>query len=229
MQSLWPLRYPLYLERLKLHAALRGIDFTELRASYRGTKREKYLDFRRYVRRNLYICRELGLLNRTPRRRILDIGCGGGMFLYCAKYYGHEGVGIDIDDDFYARMAERLGVDRRFEPVRPFQPLLVEGKFDVVTCIATAFDRYYDRYGGHRHYWSAPEWSFFLSDLEKRLTPDGKVFLWLNRQNVDREVYDDRLREALWHSKIRDGKRRFLLDRASLAQAIATLRRTQGA
>ncbi len=228
MYAWLPVRYPLYYERLKVHAALGKVDFSQLRERYRGTKREKYLDFWRYVRRNLYICRELGLLSRAPRRRILDIGCGGGLLLYCAKYYGHEGVGIDIDDEFYARMAERLGVDRRLEPVRPFQPLLVEGKFDVITCIATAFDRYYDRHAGHRHYWSAPEWSFFLSDLEKRLTPDGKVLLWLNRQNVDRDVYDDRLREALWHGKIKDGKRRFLLDCASLAQAIASLKRTEG-
>jgi SAM-dependent methyltransferase len=225
MHSWFRFRYPLYLERLKLHLALGKIDFGPLRNRYRGTSRAKYLDFRRYVRRNLYICRELGLLNREPRRRFLDVGCGSGLLLYCAKHYGHDGVGIDIEDPFYAEMAALLGVDRRIEAVVPFQALAAEGPFDVITCIATAFDRYYDERGNHKKHWGADEWRYFLADLEKRLSPGGKIFLWLNRQRIDRDVYDEELGRALRHNKIGHGRRRFLLDRAGLTRALDALSR----
>src|SRR6266571_7842598 len=38
-------------------------------------------------------------LNRTPPLRILDLGCGAGYFLYVCKFFGHEGLGLDTDDE----------------------------------------------------------------------------------------------------------------------------------
>jgi 2-polyprenyl-3-methyl-5-hydroxy-6-metoxy-1,4-benzoquinol methylase len=137
---------PLIAERIAIHMALREIDFGPVRSRYGHTSRAKYLKPRRNVRRNLRVCRALGLLD-SPPLKILDIGCGSGFLLYCAQRYGHEAVGIDVEDSFFAEMAALYGVDRRIAPVRPFEPLTIEGRFDVVTSTLVTFDRYRDEQG----------------------------------------------------------------------------------
>src|ERR1700722_1988553 len=37
-------------------------------------------------------------LDRSPPLRILDLGCGAGYFLYVSKCFGHEVLGLDLDD-----------------------------------------------------------------------------------------------------------------------------------
>ena len=38
-------------------------------------------------------------LDRTPPLRILDLGCGAGYFLYVCRFFGHEGIGVDTDEE----------------------------------------------------------------------------------------------------------------------------------
>jgi SAM-dependent methyltransferase len=185
---------------------------------------EKYADQERWLPFNLSICRTVGLID-APRQRLLDVGCGSGLLLFCARHFGHDAIGIDVDDALLARIAEIYGVDRRVQPVRDFVPLDVEGQFDVVTCVATHFDREIKE-GVTIRYWGRAEWAFFLADIEARLTDAARVFLIINRESYRpdaREYYDDRVREALWHGSL--GNRRFLFDRTALRRAIDNLAR----
>jgi len=55
----------------------------------------------------------LGLLHAAPLR-VLDLGCGAGLFLYTLRHRGHEVPGMDLDDDpIYHRMIELLCVPTR--------------------------------------------------------------------------------------------------------------------
>jgi SAM-dependent methyltransferase len=203
-------------------SALASIDRDDFHRRFPGSLRLKYLNFDRFVARDVAYCRLLGL-DRMPPARILDIGCGTGLFLYAVKHFGHRGVGIDIEDEFYRRMAAKLGVDRRIEPVTPFVPLRVDGPFDLITAIATTFDRYYAAEDGMPHLrglWGASEWAFFLKDLQRLLTPDGRVFLKLNKTG-----HEDRPNAALAPGVRGASGRALLYDRETLASAIEELAR----
>lgn len=202
--------------RADLVAAISTLDLEPIRQRYAGSPRLKYLDIEWHVGRNFDICHRLGLIGAPPKR-VLDIGCGAGMLLYCMQRYGHEAIGIDIADDFYAEMAQLYSVDRRIEAVRPFRPLHVEGAFDLVTAIATVFDR------TPNGVWRAPEWHYFLSDLESRLTEHGCVFILLNRT-----PHAGRPLDAFAAGSERGGRSRLLFDRAGLARTIAALERETG-
>src|SRR5256885_620165 len=47
-------------------------------------------------------------LDRSPPMHILDLGCGAGYFLYIAKYFGHNVVGFDIDNEPLFRATTQL-------------------------------------------------------------------------------------------------------------------------
>ena len=42
-------------------------------------------------------------LDRSPPLQILDLGCGPGYFLYLCRLFGHEGLGLDPDDEPFFR------------------------------------------------------------------------------------------------------------------------------
>jgi SAM-dependent methyltransferase len=184
----------------------------------------KYLNIEKYVPFNVRLCHLIGL-HSMPPQRVLDIGCGGGLFMYCARYFGHDPVGIDVENELLGGMAEAFGVDRRIAPVKPYRPASIEGRYDLITCIATGFNRYVDANGTVTGMWSSPEWRFFLSDLERLLNPDGRVFLRLNRGREAKEkgeyFYDERLGRAFAHGNLRSTE--VLFDRAGLTLAIQRL------
>lgn len=193
-------------------------EIERIRRRYADNRHLKYInDLERFVRRDLRICEFLGL-DRAPRRNVLDIGCGTGLLLHCMQRYGHTGVGIDVPDPFYADMARFYGVDRRTEAVRPFQSLQVEGIFDLITCIAVTFDRIFDEAGNRVGVWTPSEWRFFLVDLESRLSPQGRVFLKLNKTG-------DAMRPHDAFAVGSTGSNRFqrLFDCAGLARTIRAL------
>src|SRR5256714_15133131 len=59
---------------------------------------------------NLKRVRDLEL-DLGGRKRVLDIGCGTGYFLYICQYLGHEVLGMDLDEERgFAEMVDLLGV-----------------------------------------------------------------------------------------------------------------------
>ena len=197
-------------ETQKILAALADKDFTALRRKYSDARWSKFLEIK--PRLPLGVMRDLKLIGAPPLR-VLDIGCGAGLFLYCLKYHGHDAIGTDIDDPLLAGLAEIYGVDRRAIPVRPFTPLAIEGHFDLITCIQTYFDRP-NRY--NKRWWGRDEWHYFLSDMAGKLSPQGRIFLRINRSKHDAEVI------AALHSK-RRRRREIVLDRNALEMAIERL------
>lgn len=138
----------------------------------------KYLDLKRWLAINLQRVREAGL-HRSSRKRILDLGCGTGYFLYICQHFGHEVLGLDTDDTpGFAEMVALLGVPRVSWRIEPFVPLPDLGeKFDVIAAHMICFN-------GHKSdkLWGIPEWEFLLDDLAQYLQPRGLISLELNRE-----------------------------------------------
>jgi SAM-dependent methyltransferase len=210
----------------RIFAVLSKIDFDFLRDKYPNAKWTKYLDLAIYVPVSVGFCDKLGLIESLPQR-VLDIGCGTGLFLYCAQYFGHTGVGVDVENDLLGEMALLLGVERRIEPVRSFSPISVNGSFDLITAMGTLFDRANPKNGQRR--WGCEEWHYFLCDLENHLSPSGRIFLRINRGREAQErglyYYDENLYQSLRHGYLGDIS--FLFDRAGLRVAISNLSRTK--
>lgn len=205
-------------------AKLSRKNFSDLEKRHALARWRKYLDFDKYVPFTVKLCRNLNLIG-TPRQSILDIGCGSGLFLHCAQHFGHHGVGIDVEDDLLGEMASLFGVERRIAPVVAFQPIKVEGAFDLITCMGTLFDRPKTDRG--QVLWNTSRWASFLRNLEEHLTGNGRVFLRINRAKTmpaDCPIYDEELFAALRHGHL--SSIAFLFDRAGLARAIENLDRT---
>jgi SAM-dependent methyltransferase len=151
----------------------------------------KYLELERWIEINLRRVRDLGL-DLGGRKRVLDIGCGTGYFLYICKYLGHDVLGLDLDEEpGFAEMVDLLGVKRVIWRVEAFQRLPNLGpKFDVIAAHMICFN-------GHKSdkLWQIPEWEFFLDDLAaNQLRPGGQVCLELNRE-YDGSLYTPELKK----------------------------------
>jgi SAM-dependent methyltransferase len=202
-------------------AGLAGKDFEALRSKFPRSVYAKYLDLQKFVPVSVGFCEEAGLIGEFPQR-ILDIGCGTGLFLYCARYFGHDGVGTDVETGLMAEMAAMLGVPRTIEAVRPFVPMRTSEQFDLVTALGTKFNNASATDGSR---WRCAEWHYFLSDVEQHLTEDGHVFLRINRGERARAEgalsYDPDLQAALAPGHLHGIAYRF--DRQGLRRAIENL------
>jgi SAM-dependent methyltransferase len=175
-------RRPLGVDAARLTRAVPSDKFQEIRRRHGvanpGDAWPKYLDLERWIGINLRRVRALGL-DLGRRKRILDLGCGTGYFLYICQYFGHDVLGLDIDaTPGFAEMLALLGVARVIWQIRPFVPLPDLGRqFDVITAQMICFN-------GHKseQLWGIREWEFFLDDLAKHLRPRGVVALDLNRE-----------------------------------------------
>jgi len=126
-------------------------------------------------------------LHSSPKRSILDIGSGAGFFVAVAKHLGHECIGCDLPLDhlstatstIYEACNRTLGCwdDRHVLVVKPFEPLAVDGTYDLITAGLICFNEY-----GTGRSWSRPEWEFLFEDVERHLNPGGRLFLELNEQ-----------------------------------------------
>lgn len=155
----------------------------------RGDGWPKYLNLSKWMRLNIRRVRELDL-DFGFRKRILDIGCGAGYFLYICKSLGHDVVGLDIDEvPMFAEMTRMLRLQRIIWRIEPYQVLPDLGrKFDLITAFMICFN-------GHRSpaLWGRAEWTFFLDDLETRLVPGGRIHLWFNCEE-DGNFFSEQLR-----------------------------------
>ena len=155
-----------------------------------GADWPKYLDLDRWIEINIRRIRELELDLSRPKR-ILDLGCGAGYFLYIAQLLGHRGIGLDMDRVAMFRDITRLlGVRRVVQRIDALRPLPDFGqKFDLITAFMICFNN-------HKmpDLWKVPEWDFFLDDLAKHLKPRGRMWLELN-QEYDGTFYTSELKE----------------------------------
>ena len=128
---------------------LRGIDrkaWDDLRARYPqrpdAPRINRFSDVDHWLKINIERAQDLWL-DRSPPLRILDLGCGPGYFLYVCKQLGHEGVGVDIDEQpLFRETTALLGVRRVIFRIEPQTPLPDLGeKFDLVTGHRVCFQK----------------------------------------------------------------------------------------
>ena len=163
--------------RLPFGPVLAGLDqnrLAEIQKRYAG---EKYADVDQWLRVNRERVQDLKL-HRAPPRRVLDLGCGGGFFLFILKRLGHSVLGLDVDESpLFRELLEVFAVPRTAFRIQPFESLPnLEQQFDWITAFSIGFDRH--RATNSR--WGPGEWDFLLRDLQRRLAPGGKIYLTLN-------------------------------------------------
>ena len=152
----------------------------------------KYADVERWLKRNIPRIRQLQL-DRSGPKEILDLGCGGGFFLFIAKELGHSGLGLDVGNDPVCNeLVDLFGLKRKVWRIQAFEPLPDFGrKFDLITAFSTAFHRSADKSVA----WGTNEWNFFLDDLfERQLKPGGQIFFDIN-SGKDKRFFPVAVRE----------------------------------
>ena len=137
----------------------------------------KYANIEPWLRLNRERVQDLNL-HRSPPKRVLDLGCGGGFFLFILKNLGHSVLGLDVERvPLFGELLELFGVPRVVYRINAFEPLPDLGqKFDWITAFSANFNLYHpskERSG-------MTEWDFLLRDLLHNLTPGGKIFFGLN-------------------------------------------------
>jgi SAM-dependent methyltransferase len=108
-------------------------------------------------------------VGRTEPRRVLEIGCGSGIYLrhYADAHPGHHGVAVDLDPKVVGLARanlERWGLSERFEvrseDIRSPSPHL-DGPFDVVTSFQNVY------------YFTAEERVAWFGAVRERLAAGG--------------------------------------------------------
>jgi SAM-dependent methyltransferase len=137
----------------------------------------KYANIEPWLRLNRERVQDLNL-HRSAPKRVLDLGCGGGFFLFILKNLGHSVLGIDVERVvLFAELLELFGVPRVIWRISAFEPLRDLGqKFDWITAFSVNFNLYHPS----KDRWGTAEWDFFLHDLQNHLAPGGKIFFGLN-------------------------------------------------
>src|SRR6266536_3423835 len=137
----------------------------------------KYANIEPWLRLNRERVQDLNL-HRSAPKRVLDLGCGGGFFLFILKNLGHSVLGLDIERVvLFTELLELFEVPRVVWKISAFEPLPALGqKFDWITAFSVNFNLYHPS----KERWGTAEWDFFLRDLQHHLAPPGKVFFGLN-------------------------------------------------
>jgi SAM-dependent methyltransferase len=163
--------------RLPFGPVLAGIDQNRLREIQRRRAGEKYADADHWLRVNRERVQDLKL-HRSPPQRVLDLGCGGGYFLFILKRFNHRVLGLDVDrEPLFRELLEVFGVRRVTFEIKPFEPLPdLQQRFDWITAFSIGFDRHPQTSAR----WGVKEWDFLLRDLQRQLAPNGKIYLAVN-------------------------------------------------
>jgi SAM-dependent methyltransferase len=182
------------LEKKRVIETIDPVAFEQIRQRYAANNPtddwRKYLDLDRWIAINIRRIRDIEL-DLAGRKRILDLGCGAGYFLYIAQLLGHTGFGLDLDRvRMFTEITSLLGVRRVIQRIRAFRPLPdLGGKFDLITAFMICFNNH-----RQRNLWGVAEWNFFLDDLATHLAPRGRVWLELNRES-DGTLYTPELKQ----------------------------------
>ncbi len=122
-------------------------------------------------------------LDRSPPLRILDLGCGAGYFLYICRLFGHEGLGLDTDEEpLFRGTTKLLNVRRVVSRIHPQVALPDLGeKFDLITGHRVCFHRVARAANGEWTEWTPADWNFFINDIRARfMKPGGRLLLDFN-------------------------------------------------
>ena len=166
--------------RLPFAPVFAGIDekrLVEIQNRYASSRYAKYADVDQWLRVNRERVQDLKL-HRVSPKRVLDLGCGGGFFLFILKRFNHSVLGLDIDESpLFRELLEVFGVPRTIFRIQSFELLPnFQHQFDWITAFSIGFDRYRATHSR----WKPREWDFLLRDLQSRLAPGGKIYLTLN-------------------------------------------------
>src|SRR2546423_8402708 len=101
----------------------------------------KYADIEPWLRLNRERAQDLNL-HRLEPKRVLDLGCGGGFFLFILKNLGHSVVGLDTGQvQLYAELLDLFGVERIVWTINAFEPLPnFPETFDWITAFSVSFN-----------------------------------------------------------------------------------------
>src|SRR5947208_6314700 len=137
----------------------------------------KYADIEPWLRLNRERVQDLNL-HRSAPKRVLDLGCGGGFFLFILKGLGYSVVGLDVGlVSLFTELLDLFDVPRVVWRIEAFKPLPDLGeKFDLITAFSVNFNLYHPS----QRRWGAAEWDFLLRDLQRHLASGGKIFFGLN-------------------------------------------------
>jgi SAM-dependent methyltransferase len=165
------------LFRLPFGPVMAGVDQNRLREIQKRHAGEKYADIDHWLRVNRERVQDLKL-HRCPPQRVLDLGCGGGYFLFILKRFNHSVLGADLDQvPLFGELLDAFGVPRVVVGIKPFEPLPnLQQQFDWITAFSIGFDRYRET----NTRWGVKEWDFLLRDLRRQLAPGGKIYFAVN-------------------------------------------------
>ncbi len=163
--------------RLPFGPVLAGVDQNRLQEIQKRHAGEKYADVDHWLRVNRERIQDLKL-HRSRPQRVLDLGCGGGYFLFILKRFNYSILGLDVDRlSLFRELLEVFGVPRIVFEIKPLEPLPnLRQQFDWITAFSIGFDRHLETTAR----WGAKEWDFLLRDLQSRLAPGGKIYLAVN-------------------------------------------------
>jgi len=184
------------------------LQFRDLRHKYPhrpgSPQINRFEDIAYWIEINIERAQDLWL-DRSPPLRIVDLGCGAGFFLFLAKQFGHQCLGLDVGDFLLSNeLIELFGLERVTGRIRAFQPLPDFGrKFDLITAFSAAFNRSEDESRG----WNPEEWNFFLDDVDRYLRLDGQILLEIN-SGKEKRYFPAEVRDFLLKRGARvDGER----------------------
>jgi SAM-dependent methyltransferase len=123
--------------RLPFGPVLEGIDQNRLNEIQKRYAGQKYADVDHWLRVNRERVQDLKL-HRVPPQRVLDLGCGGGFFLFILKRFQHSVLGLDVDQSpLFTELLEVFGVPRTIFKIQPFEPLPnLPQQFDWITAFS---------------------------------------------------------------------------------------------
>jgi SAM-dependent methyltransferase len=151
----------------------------------------KYANIEPWLRLNRERVQDLKL-HRSAPKRVLDLGCGGGFFLFILKNLGHSVLGLDVERvALFSELLELFGVPRVVWRISASEALPDLGqKFDWITAFSVNFNLHHPS----KERWGTPQWDFLLRDLQHHLVPGGKIFFGLNPV-YDGDYYTPELRD----------------------------------